>query len=144
MSHIRVAWLNNYHLHHVPYGNKKPQWFTELFQGVFLPVWNLHFMGRCCILLLSRHWENAHICIPHEYQEYSVTLAALIRKWFQGSVSGMPTYHIALFPPLPWAAKWCLDQPTPGPPALFFYVRLLDKYYFLYVLWSEKLWKALI
>lgn len=61
-----MIWTTN-HLHCIPYGKKK-QWFIEPFQGVFPPVPNLHFTGRCSVPLLSGHWQNAHIRMPHEYQ----------------------------------------------------------------------------
>lgn len=70
MSHFSIAWLYDLttnHLHCIPYGKKK-QWFIEPFQGVFPPVPNLHFTGRCSVPLLSGHWQNAHIRMPHEYQ----------------------------------------------------------------------------
>ena len=41
-----------------------------------------------------------------------------------------------------WATWWCLDQPSPGWSASFFYCGLWDRGYILYMLWSKKCWKV--
>lgn len=139
----------------MPYWQKKTRWLTELLQGALLPVRIVHFMGRCYIATI---WALAKCPYPYPSRisrvycnlicfDKLIPIQPLSPLW---AVPLPSTWEKVLWLPNRWVTAGfryayilisfppCLDEPSPGRPALFFYLRLLDKYYFLYVLWSEK------